>query len=176
MATYKKMLKNRRGDYIIPAFGGQIETNDLADGAITTGKINDGAVTSGKIDFSTIGYSTLVYYSTSVYTVTTANTYYPIKSGTITTHGGRILFTGAVIAKLTGGGIAYLDAKIDNGTNTRACQSDVNDVYNTLAGSIVFDNIPAGTHTISYGVRTSKAGATLTINGYNWFSATFIEI
>lgn len=40
MATYKKMLKNRRGDNIIPAFGGQIETDDLADGAITTAKLS----------------------------------------------------------------------------------------------------------------------------------------
>ena len=49
MATYKKMLKNRKGDNIIPAFGGQIDTDDLADGAITTGKIADGAITTAKI-------------------------------------------------------------------------------------------------------------------------------
>ena len=29
MATYKKMLKNRRGDNIIPAFGGQIDSDDI---------------------------------------------------------------------------------------------------------------------------------------------------
>jgi len=54
MATYKKMLKNRRGDNIIPAFGGQIDTGDIADGAITTGKIADGAVTNAKIDWTTV--------------------------------------------------------------------------------------------------------------------------
>ena len=43
------MLKNRRGDNIIPAFGGQIETDDLADGAITTSKIADSAITTAKI-------------------------------------------------------------------------------------------------------------------------------
>jgi hypothetical protein len=41
MATYKKMLKNRRGDNIIPAFGGQIDTGDIADGAITPAKLSD---------------------------------------------------------------------------------------------------------------------------------------
>ena len=39
MATYKKMLKNRRGDNIIPAFGGQIDSDDIANGAVTAGKI-----------------------------------------------------------------------------------------------------------------------------------------
>lgn len=49
MATYKKMLKNRRGDNIIPAFGGQIDTGDIADGAITSAKIADGTIASGDI-------------------------------------------------------------------------------------------------------------------------------
>lgn len=49
MATYKKMLKNRRGDNIIPAFGGQIDSDDIADGAITSAKIADGAISTGDI-------------------------------------------------------------------------------------------------------------------------------
>lgn len=38
MATYKKMLRDRQGNNIIPAFGGQIDTGDIADEAITSAK------------------------------------------------------------------------------------------------------------------------------------------
>ena len=42
MATYRKRLLNRNGDFIIPALNGDetgwIQTNDVADGAITSAK------------------------------------------------------------------------------------------------------------------------------------------
>lgn len=58
MATYRKRLRNRNGDFIIPALNGDetgwIQTNDVADEAITTSKIADGAVTNAKIDWSSM--------------------------------------------------------------------------------------------------------------------------
>ena len=50
MATYRKRLKNRNGDTIIPALDGSITTGDIADGAITSGKLASNSVTTAKIN------------------------------------------------------------------------------------------------------------------------------
>lgn len=48
MATYRKRLRNRNGDFIIPALNGDetgwIQTGDVADGAITGAKIASEAI------------------------------------------------------------------------------------------------------------------------------------
>ena len=56
MATYRKLLKNRAGDTIIPVLSGDqskwVQTGDLADGAVTP----------SKIDFTSIGEKQMSKY------------------------------------------------------------------------------------------------------------------
>ena len=101
MATYRKRLRNRNGDFIIPALNGDetgwIQTNDVADGAITTGKIADGAVTNAKISWSSTEFESSIDFG-----ITPANrtfrkwgnlVVFSFQSGRKNFTAGEVLFT-----------------------------------------------------------------------------------
>jgi hypothetical protein len=117
MATYKKMLKNRRGDNIIPAFGGQIVGDDIADGAITNGKIADDAITTAKIANGQITIDKLMGF----FTANTTDTWVPVSSGGNLQH--RVIKAFNADGSIPASALAsdsVENAKIKNGAVTNA--------------------------------------------------------
>lgn len=130
-------------------------------------------VGSDNIDFTTLGRTTLQYYSTSTAVIETS-TYSPITEGTITTHGGGLLVTGFVYGTLTSG-VAYLSVKIDD-TTYQIGQINSQTANIPMNGIRYFDNIAPGNHTISFGVtRQDGTNRSYTIAGYTLHRVQFIE-
>lgn len=167
MATKYVTLKGSNGDTLYP----QAVATNLAPGSIGTSLIADGAVTPAKLSR---GYKMLVYYDTSVVTVTDG-TYSALASGTITTYGGDIFVSGFVYGVKTSGGTNYLYARID-GTDYKLSQNNLQGNAPLYASQII-SGIPAGSHTISFAVTIqSGTNRSYAVNSYCQDYMTFIEI
>ena len=169
MATKYVTLKDSNGDTLYP----QAVATNLAPGSIGTAELANKAVTSAKIDYSTLGSLNLYYYDSNTKTITGPD-YTPLGSGTITTHGGRLLFNGFTVGTLSGS-IVYLRINID-GTDHRVSQSNITTSNFTLPGSMVISGLSAGSHSVSFGVQVQQATRNYTISSYTWISATFVEL
>lgn len=169
MATKYVTLKDSNGDTLYP----QISSATITDGTITTNKIADNAITSSKINYSTLGSLNLNYYDSNTKTITGPD-YTPLGSGTITTHGGRLLFNGFTVGTLSGS-IVYLRINID-GNDYRVSQSNITTSNFTLPGSMVISGLSAGSHNVSFGVQVQQSTRNYVISSYTWISATFVEL
>lgn len=147
MATYKKLLKNRAGDTIIPVV-------DYPDPDI--------------VDMSVYGGDT--------FRTTSGTSYLKFGDATATFAGGTYILDirDIYVSYNSASYNAYYYISVDGGTKIQFCINtsfggqNVNSrvVTGNITGLISLD-IPAGSHTIELGMATNNANKTITIVGWD---------
>ena len=174
MATYRKRLRNRNGDFIIPALNGDetgwIQTNDVADGAIT----------NAKIDWSSMEHWSIVLPEDKTVSNTSAYQYKDVPDGSITINavvgGVYLVFMNAAMCCTTAGTDCYAKVLLNGGNLILgSAQTTAANKFATLSGAQTFTASQAS-NTIKLQLGGGTANSSYMIAGTVVSSVQIIRI